>query len=151
MINSKSKRILLVLNYQEYFRNYIDTQALSLIRKKCIFLISSNITDKQVSQFGENKAIRYDYPQEKSKLHWHLFNINTKKFITRSKTFQFRFARLNKQMQRIYSWAALPIIYNIIKTIILWRARDKKLVKMIRKLKPALVLLPSTGYEGITF
>ena len=150
-MNSKSNKILFVLNYQEYFRNYIDSQALSKIEKGCVFLISSNISNQQAKQLGKNKIIRYDYPKDKSMLHWHLFNINTKKFIKRSKTFQFRFARLNKQMQRIYSFGALPLIYDLIKTIILWRTYDNKLAKIIKKIKPDIILLPSSGYEGETF
>src|SRR3989304_520144 len=100
MAKKEHRKILFVLNFQEYFRNYINSQALSKIQKNCVFLISSKITDQQAKQLGKNKAIHYDYPQEKSKLHWHLFNINTKKFIKKSKTFEFRFSRLNRQMQR---------------------------------------------------
>ena len=147
----KSKKILFVLNFQEYFRNYIDSQALSKISKNCAFLVSNKIFDLQIKKLGENKTIRYEYSKEKSKLHWHLFNINTKKFTNKSKTFEFRFARLNRQMQRIYTFAALPVIYNLTKAIILWRTNDQKLRIIIKRLKPDIILLPSSGYEGENF
>src|SRR3989304_7148468 len=119
MAKKEHRKILFVLNFQEYFRNYIESQALLPIKKDCIFLVSNSITDQQINKFGENRIIRYDYPQKKSSLQWHLFNINTKKFIRQSKTFEFRFARINKHMQQVYRWAALPLIYDMIKAIIL--------------------------------
>lgn len=145
------KRILFVLNSQEYFRNYIDSQALSKISNNCIFLVSDKITDQQIKRLGRSKVIHYNYPQEKSKLHWHLFNINTKKFIKKSKTFEFRFARLNNKLQRIYTFVAMPVIYYLTKTIILWRTDDKKLRSIIKGSKPDLIILPSSGYEGESF
>lgn len=147
----KNNKILFVLNWPDYYRNYIDSSALMKINNDCHFLVSSNISDGQIKRLGENKVVRYDYPQNKTKLHWHLFNINTKKYMKRSKTFQFRFARLNKQMQILYSWAALPILYEFVKAIILLKTSDNKLAKIINKLKPDIILFPSTGYEGEIF
>lgn len=150
MTSSKSKRLLFVLGSRQYFRNYIDSEALLGIKKDCVYLINSNIGDEQVKRLGENKVTRYDYPTKKAELHTHLFNINTKKFINRSKTFRFRFLRISN-FKAIYKILALPIIYPVVRAVILALTKDEKLSRVIAKINPKLILIPSSGYEGEAF
>lgn len=151
MTNPKSKRILFVLGYQQYFRNYIDSEALFKIKKDCVFLVNNNIADKQIKRLGKGRVISYDYPKEKAELHRYLFNINTRKFIDKSKTFIFRFARMSKNFRALYAILALPIIYQLVKIVILRLTKDSKLSKIITKINPDLILIPSGGYEGEAF
>lgn len=151
MIKPKPRRILFVLSFQQYVRNYIDSKALLGIKKDCVFLVNSNIGDKQIKRLGKGKVIQYDYPQKKAEFHRHLFNINTKKFINRSKTFRFRFLRISKNFKTLYTILALPIIYPVVRKIILELTKDEKLSKLITKINPSLILIPSSGYEGEAF
>ena len=150
MTSSKSKSILFLLGSQQYFRNYIETGALSKIRNCCEYLVNSNISGKQIEKLGQYKVARYDYPARKARLHEHLFNINTRKFINRSKTFKFRFLRISS-LKTVYTILALPIIYSVTRAIILALTRDEKLSKLITKINPELILMPSSGYEGEAF
>ena len=147
-----SKKILFVLNSADYFRNYIDSGALKEIIQDCFFLVGSQITDKQVKMLGKNKVFRYEFPKNKSDLHSHLFNINTKKYINRSKTFKFRFIRISSnRMRQIYSLLAMPVIYQIAKLAILSFSFDKQLENLIKKINPNLIVIPSSSYEGESF
>ena len=151
MINPKPRRILFVLSNQQYFRNYIESKALSKIKIDCVFLVSNNISRRQIRKLGKNKIYVYNYPVKKTDLHQYLFNINTKKFINRSRTFEFRYKRISSKFKILYAVFASPVIYHIVKTIILTLTQDNNLSRVIAKVNPNLILIPSSGYEGGAF
>lgn len=150
MIRNETKILVSIPNV-EYYRNYITSPALKELKERCIFLVPEQLVDKDFVGVRKDRIIIYNYPPEKDILHHHLFNINMGKFATKNTSFAFRFLRLSSRHQKIYKILATPILYEIVKFIFLRKARDEKLVRVIKGLRPSIVLLPSSGYEGITF
>ncbi len=152
MIDLKNKKILLIISSQEYFRNYILSNSLSEIKESCFYLLDKKIFKEQdLAILGNNKIINYSYPAKKSKLHQQLFNINMRRFRHLSKTFGFRLMTLRRRLQILYKILGLPIAAEISKFIILGLTKDQTLSKIISDIKPDLILMPSSGYEGLTF
>lgn len=145
-----NQKILFVLNTQEYFRNYITSGTLSAIKKWCWFLVDKKVTGP-IANVGGERIIPYTYPADKARLHWHLLNMNMVKFMSRSKTFKFRFMRLSRRYQLQYKFLATPLLYDLVKFYILKKVGDQELEQIISKLGPSLILIPTSGYEGLTF
>ncbi len=153
MISSgKNKTILFMVTSQEYYRNYITSSALDEIKDRCVFVVDGNLMNRDFPTIDRKKLIPYTYPEHKNIFHKHLFNINMWKFRNLSTSFVFRFTRRLKERQKfIYRILSLPIIYHFIKFIFLLRSSDSVLEKIINKINPSLILIPSSGYEGLSF
>src|SRR3989338_6836820 len=143
-------KILISIPSPEYYRNYITSPALSEIIESCYFIVPKKMADKD---FGvpKSRVAVYDYPADKEVLHKHLFHINTGKFESRSTSLKFRFMRLSKRSQVLYRILGLPVIYELTRFFILSRADDRRLFSVIKSIQPDVILMPSSGYEGITF
>ena len=139
--------ILIIISNQIFYNNYLNTKALSKIKNRLIFLVDCNV---KISKNLKN-VIWYSYPKNKALWHEHLFNINMCKFSGRSKTFKFRLLRLSKTKRWLYRILAFPIVSFLAKLLILKLTDDQKLFKIIGSIKPSLILIPSMGYEGMTF
>lgn len=150
-----NKKILVVVNGPLFYRNYLTSRALEEIRDNCVFLVNKKLADRPFNNIPKDRIHFFEYPASKEKLCLHLFNINTKKFRHLSKTFGFRYSLLRHKIRRrwllLYNILTLPLIYQISKFVISALTFDSNLSKQINNLKPDLILLPSTGYEGLTF
>ncbi|MCR4324848.1 MAG: hypothetical protein NUV69_04150 [Candidatus Curtissbacteria bacterium] len=143
--------IVFVINTNEYYRNYITSNCLSEIKADCTFLLNKDLTRKQIPQAKRDRVLEFSYSKEKARLHFHLFNTNTRRYGNRSLTFKFRFMRLPKFLKIKYSLLSFPVIYDLFKLYVFLGTKDKELEELIEKTKPSLILIPSSGFEGVTF
>lgn len=88
------KKVLIIINSEEFVRNYMTTNAFSEIEKdfQCFYLLADRIKKSDV--FRE-RAVLGEYLIDKAMAarHYHLFNVLTWKYRTKSSSFYFRAMR----------------------------------------------------------
>lgn len=100
MKNSKITQIpnlMIVISDDLFVRNYITSDALSMLREKynCFFLVSKKIAHKDV--FSENdNVIFYDTDKKVNKIHFRIFKLLMWRYKSKSRSFRFRIKRTNE-------------------------------------------------------
>lgn len=149
---ASNKRILFVISSYQQYLNYIQAKNLEKIGNNLFLIVLPKLAEMDVD-FGISKerVFPYDYPDKKNIFHRHVFNINT--YINRRKhnAFWIRTQWFSPRQTRIYKIVSLPILNNLVKFLFLRRAKDQKLIELIKKINPGIILLPSHAFEGITF
>ena len=150
--NSGNKRILFIISSYQQYLNYIQAKNLEKISERLFLIVLPKLAQMNVD-FGipKERIFPYDYPDRKNTFHRHVFNINT--YINRRKhnAFWIRTQWFSPRQTRIYKIVSLPILSNLVKFLFLLKARDSELAEIVRKINPAIILLPSHAFEGITF
>ncbi len=148
----KNDRILFVINSYQQYKNYIQTQALDEIKDRIVFLVHPKVVEMKLD-FGafQDRVISYAYPDRKNTLHRHVFNLNSYINRTRHNVFLIRTLWLSKRQRRIYGFLSLPLVKDIFKLIALTLSKDPVLSELVKKIDPALMLLPSHAFDGMTF
>jgi hypothetical protein len=151
-MSNQNKKILFVVSSIEYYRNFITTTALDGIKQNCVFLVHAPLSGKSFPGISRDRIFSYQYPDQKKVYYKHVFNINMWKFRKKSTSFEFRFfSRLKKRLKIIYKILSLPIIYHLVQYYFLHKAKDPALYELVEKINPALILIPSSGYDGLSF
>jgi len=150
--NSENKRILFVISSYQQYLNYIQAKNLEKISDDLFLIVLPKLAETGVD-FGVSKeqVFSYDYPARKNTFHRHIFNINT--YINRRKhnVFWIRTLWFSPRQTRVYKVLSWPVLSGLVKTWFLFKARDKELAELVKKIDPAIILLPSHAFEGITF
>ena len=149
-MDTKKDKILFVVSTLQHYCNFIKTGALKEIQDRVIFLIHPKLAKMD---FGvpSDRIFFYSYSGKKDIFHRHVFNINSYLNRHKSSVFAFRLLRLKPRQLRIYRILAFPVLGSIVKSIFLKRAEDKSLFKLVQKINPALIIVPSHAFEGMTF
>lgn len=145
-------KILVVISTVEYYRNYITSLALDKIKERCIFIVHEKLMVKDFPGIKREQLLPYCYPERKKSMHRHFFNVNMWRYRNKSSSFAFRFEQLPDQRRKFfYKLASLPVIYNLVKFLIFRITCDKNLERILSEINPQIILLPSAGYDGLTF
>jgi hypothetical protein len=170
------KKILIIINSEEYVRNYMTTSAFAEIEKYflCTYLVSDKII-KGLDRFSKSNLIGH-YLTNKSieKRHYHLFNILMWKYRAKSSSFYFRAMRVRRQHfifpegygffkkliripLRVFHWGigqAIDFICNnnfIFQFYYAWLISrlpiNTNLEEKIIKCKPDAILFPCSAYD----
>lgn len=143
-MNPKNNKILFVISTYQQYQTYIQTQALKEIRDNAVFVVNPKLAGMDFGVFND-RIFTYYYPDSKDILHRHIFNI----YITRKGWRRGEWFR--RRQKRVYGILSLPIVHKIVKLLFLFFARDKNLTKLVKKINPAIIVLPSHAFEGMTF
>lgn len=150
--DNNNRRILFVISSYQQYLNYIKAKNLKQISGQLFLVVLPKMADMDID-FGvpKEQVFPYDYPNKKNTFHRHIFNINT--YINRRKhnAFWIRTLWFSPRQTRAYKILSLPLLSGLAKTLFLWRARDTELAELVKKINPAIILLPSHAFEGITF
>ncbi|MBI2062832.1 MAG: hypothetical protein HYT61_01160 [Candidatus Yanofskybacteria bacterium] len=148
-VNSK---ILVAISTPEYYRNYISSPALDKIKERCVFIVHEKLMAKNFPGIKREQLIPYLYPERHKSWYRHFFYVDAWRYRHKSSSFAFRFEMLSdRRRQFYYKLASLPVIYNLVKFFIFKITRDRNLEAIIAGINPQIILLPSAGYEGLTF
>lgn len=149
---SSNHKILITISTPEYYRNYISSPALDMIKEKCIFIIHEKLLAKDFPGIKREQLIPYCYPERNKSWHRHFFFVSSWRYRRKSSSFAFRFETLTDRRRKFfYKLASLPIVYNLVKFFIFWVTRDKNLERILSEINSQIILLPSSGYDGLTF
>jgi hypothetical protein len=169
------KKVLIIINSEEYVRNYITTDALSEIEKdfQCFYLLADTI--KNLDVFRERAVLgEYSIDKTMAARHYHLFNVLTWRYKTKSSSFYFRAMRSRrlqfsfsesdgflkkviKVHSRIFKWASSRVNgfigdSNLI-FLFYYKWQVTRLIvkadfeEKIVKCMPDVVLFPSSAYD----
>ncbi len=151
MYEQKPKILFLLCHGWEYYRNYITSPALDMIKDRCYFIVHEKLFNKDFAGIGRDRIFSYTYPPRKAILHRHIFNINTWRYRKKSSSFLPRFQGFKPRLQRIYKILSTPLLYQFSRSFFLFKAHDKTLAELIKKIDPSIVLIPSSAHEGVSF
>lgn len=145
-------KILVVISTPEYYRNYITSPALDRIKERCVFIVHEKLMAKNFPGIKKENLVPYCYPERPKSLYRHFFYVNSWRYRNKSSSFAFRFEQVPSQRRKFfYKLASLPIVYNLVKFFVFQITRDKNLEGILSEIDPQIILLPSAGYEGLTF
>ncbi len=149
---SNNSKILVVISTHEYYRNYITSPALDKIKERCIFIVHKQLMVKDFPGIKREQLMPYCYPERNKSWHRHFFYVNSWRYRHKSSSFAFRFEGLpHRRRKFFYKLASLPVIYNLVKFFVFQVTRDKNLEEILSEINPRIILLPSSGYDGLTF
>src|SRR3989344_1946726 len=147
-MNQRNNKILFVISSYQQYQIYIQTQALKEIRGEVFFVVDPKLVGMDFGVYGDH-IFPYSYSERKDVLHRHIFNININR--RRHKRFWIRSEWFTPRQKRIYWLLSLPIIHYVVKSVFLQLAKDRNLARLIKKINPAIIVLPSHAFEGMTF
>lgn len=149
MPNSSNQKILFVISTYFQYQTYIQTRSLQDIKDRLVFLISPKLA-KMDFDVPVDRLFIYSYPDYKDIFHRHIFNINS--WINRhnNNAFWVRTLLFKPRQRRVYGILSLPGLSRVIKWIFVKRGQDRNLLEIIKKIDPAIILLPSHAFEGRT-
>lgn len=108
--------------------------------------------EKDFPGIKKERLVSYLYPERNKSWYRHFFYVDAWRYRHKSSSFAFRFETLSDRRRKFfYKLASLPVVYNLVKFFIFWVTRDKNLERIISKINPQIILLPSSGYDGLTF
>jgi len=147
-----NKRILFIISSYQQYLNYVKAKNLEKVSDDLFLVVLPKLVDV-VADFGipKERVFPYDYSEKKNTLHRHIFNINTHINRRKHNAFWIRTLWFSPRQTRVYKVLSIPILSSLVKALFLFRARDKELAKLVKKIDPAIILLPSHAFEGITF
>jgi len=101
-------KILIVISSDLFVRNYLTTDALSVIEKEydCYYLASDSVTIREQLENKQHFLGYYHFPDGLRKKHYALFNVLMWRFRNRSSSFRFR-------LKRSFNWDLLQYRGNL--------------------------------------
>ncbi len=148
-MSNNNKILFAIFTYQQY-QTYIETHSLKDMLDRISFLVHPKLMGMD---FGvpKERIFAYSYPDHKNVLHRHIFNINSWIRRKQNNAFWIRTLLFTKRQKRIYRLLSLPVLSSLVKWSFINMASDKNLLKLLQKIDPSIVLLPSHAFEGRTF
>lgn len=169
------KKLLIVISNDLFIRNYITTDALSLLEDEydCTFLVSRKISNLDKLKTYTNIRF-YDFNNDQSALHYKIFNLLMSHYRNKSKSFKFREQRglqidfnfegnpsapvwLIKAAIRYCKWLVLKalkfsyrnylVFYTYFTYLKSGLVENPEINSAIDEIKPDLVLFPSTAFD----
>lgn len=140
------RKILFIIDSYQQYQTYIQTQSLKEIRDDAVFIVNPKLANMDFGVFGD-RIFSYSYPERKDILHRHIFNININR--RRHKRFWIRSIWFKPHQKRIYWFLSLPIVHHLVKFIFLQFTKDKNLTRLVKKINPDIVVIPSHAFEGM--
>lgn len=146
----RDKKILFVVSTILHYRNYLKTKALEEIKDRLYFLVNPGLANLD---FGvpADRIFSYSFPGHKEMYYRHAYNINRWKKRKKSFNVESYFSMIKPRRLLIYKILSLPVLSTIFKFYFIERGKDKKLLEIIQKIGPSLVLIPSNFYDGMAF
>ncbi|MBI2670119.1 MAG: hypothetical protein HYX20_03175 [Candidatus Yanofskybacteria bacterium] len=153
MVNPhKNSTILVVISTPEYYRNFISSPALYKIKDRCVFIVHEKLMVKDFLGIKREQLVPYLYPERYKSWYRHFFYVDAWRYRHKSSSFAFRFEQLSSRRRKFYyKLASLPVIYNLVKFFVFKITRDKNLEGILSVINPQAILLPSGGYDGLSF
>ena len=150
MEKTKNGKILFVVQDYYQYQTYVQTVALREVRDRIYFLVPPVLAELDYG-IPRERVIPFDYPWEKEVPHRHVFNIHSWKLRHTNKGFWIRTLFFTRRQKIVYRILALPGLYHLARFYFLQKARDNQLDELVRRIDPAIAVLPSHMFEGLTY